>query len=347
VGLYLFYLIAKRLLGGNPWALGATILLGLDTIFFIHGGILLLDAPAFMLGFLTLELYFLKKYWWSAASMGLAFFDREFTVFIFVTLIAYHIAVNRGALTKAAKFFSRYTLASLLVLFILLWAYDIHFQPAQSTTIMSNINSNIVMDQSGQPTTTIIQTFVSTSSEIMWNPAENILFMLNYHGPHGLVLNETTVHAYEHPVNWILPVAPFDQPTYYRVDVVVTSDNAANDYTPIWYQAQPNLPLWYGIWPAALGLALAFMRRKEWETALFMAVGIGSNYLPWLGLDALVRRIGFNYYYIYALPFVSLGLVFAIKMLPTNRAKIILASYVIAELIFFIWFFPVRPIGTG
>lgn len=78
-----------------------------------------------------------------------------------------------------------------------------------------------------------------------------------------------------------------------------------------------------------------------------MAVGIGSNYLPWLVLDVLVRRIGFNYYYIYTLPFVSLGLVFAIKMLPTNRAKIILASYVIAELIFFIWFFPVHPIGTG
>ena len=131
--------------------------------------------------------------------MGLAFFDREFAVFIFVTLIAYHIAVNRGALKKAAKFLSRYTLASLLVLFVLLWAYDIHFQPAQSTTIMSNINSNIVMDQSGQPVTTIIQTFVSTSSQIMWNPAENILFMLNYHGPNGIVLNETTVHAYEHP----------------------------------------------------------------------------------------------------------------------------------------------------
>lgn len=347
VGLYLFYLVAKRLLGGDPWALGATILLGLDTVFFIHGGILLLDGPAFMLGLLTLELYFRKKYWWSAVSMGLAFFDREFMVFVFVTLIVYHIAVNRGALKQAVKFLSRYTLASLLVLFVLLWAYDIHFQPALATTIMSNINTNVALDQTGQPVTTIIQTFVSTSSDIMWNPVQNIMFMLNYHGPQGIVLNETAAHAYEHPLFWILPVDPFDSATYYSVAVTVAAGNAVNEYIPIWYRAQPNLPLWYGIWPAALGLALAFIRRKQWETALFMAVGIGSNYLPWLILDMLVRRIGFNYYYIYTLPFIALGLVFAIKMLPTNRAKIILASYVIAELVFFIWFFPVRPIGTG
>jgi 4-amino-4-deoxy-L-arabinose transferase-like glycosyltransferase len=348
VGLYLFYLVAKRLLGGDPWALGATIMLGLDTIFFIHGGILLLDAPAFMLGFLTLELYFRKRYWWSAICMGLAFFDRELTVFIFVTLVAYHIAVNRGAFKQAAKFLSRYTLAALLVLFILLWAYDIHFQPAQSTMVTSNINTNVVVGQSGQPITTIIQTFMSTSSEnIMRNPVQNIMFDFNYNGPHGIVLNETTVHAYEHPVDWILPIDPFDQPTYYRVDITVTAGNVTNDYTPIWYQAQPNLPLWYGIWPAAFGLALALIRRKEWETALFIAVGIGSNYLPWVVLDMLVRRIGFNYYYLYTLPFVALGLVFAIKMLPRNTAKIILASYIIVELAFFLWFFPVHPIGTG
>ena len=345
VGLYFFYLVAKRILGGDPWALGATILLALDTVFFIHGGILLLDGPAFMLGFLTLELYFRKKYSWSAMSMGLAFFDREFTLFIFVTLVAYHIAVNRHTLKQATRFLSRYTLVSLLVLFILLWAYDAHFQPAQATTLVSNVNSDVILGQNGQPITTIIRTFESTSSNIMWNPAQNLMYEFNYHGPHGIVLNETTIHAYEHPVDWILPIDPFDQATYYRVDVVVTTGNVTNDYTPIWYQAQPNLPLWYGIWPAALGLAIAFIRRKEWESALFIAVGIGSNYLPLVVLDLLVRRIGFNYWMLYTLPFIALGLAFAIKMLPTNKAKLVLATYVLTELMFFLWFFPVHPVG--
>jgi len=345
-GLYLFYLVAKRLLGGDPWALGATILLGLDTIFFIHGGVLLLDAPAFMLGFLTLELYFRKKYWWSAACMGLAFFDREFAVFIFITLIAYHIAVNRGALKQTVKFLSRYTLIALLVLFILLWAYDVHYQPPQSKMILSNVGANVVVGQNGQAITTIFQTVESTSSNVMWNPVQNIIFEWGYNGPHGIVLNETTTQPFEHPVDWILPVDPFNQPTYFRVDVSVTAGNVTNDYTPIWYHAQPNLPLWYGIWPAVAGLAVAFVRRKEWEAALFIAVGIGSNYLPWVALDMLVRRVGFNYYFIYTLPFVALGLVFAIKMIPTDKAKLILAAYVIAELIFFLWFFPVHPMGA-
>ena len=70
--LYIFYLIARRLLG-NPWALGATMLLGLDMVFFIHGGTLLIDMPAFLFCFLAIELYFRKHYWLSASSMGLAF----------------------------------------------------------------------------------------------------------------------------------------------------------------------------------------------------------------------------------------------------------------------------------
>lgn len=109
VGLYLFYLVAKRLLG-EPWALGATMLLGLDTLFFIHGGALLLDNPAFMLGFLTIELYFRQRYWWSAVSLGVVFFEREFAIFVFITIIAYHLAVNRGKLKQASKVLVRYTL---------------------------------------------------------------------------------------------------------------------------------------------------------------------------------------------------------------------------------------------
>jgi 4-amino-4-deoxy-L-arabinose transferase-like glycosyltransferase len=343
VGLYLFYLVAKRFLGGDPWALGATILLGLDTVFFIHGGILLLDGPAFMLGFLTLELYFRKKYWWSAISMGLAFFDREFTLFVLVTLIVYHIVVNRGAFKQAAKFLSRYTLVALLVFFILLWAYDVHFQPAQATTITSNINANVVVGQGSQPVTTIIQTFVSTSSDIMWNPVQNILYEYNYHGPNGIVLNETTTRAYEHPLFWILPVDPFDSATYYSVAVTVTAGNAINEYVPIWYRAQPNLPLWYGTWLAGVGAVLALLRKKERRTALFFGTGIIANYLPSVTLDLLTRRIGFNYYMLYVLPYVAIGIVFAIKMLPSNKAKLALGLYVLAELAFFLWFFPVRP----
>jgi dolichyl-phosphate-mannose--protein O-mannosyl transferase len=113
-------------------------------------------------------------------------------------------------------------------------------------------------------------------------------------------------------------------------------------YLPIWYHAQANLPLWYGIWPTIGGLAYALARKEEQETAALIAAGIAANYLPWAVLDMIFRKIGFNYYMIYTLPFIALGLAFTCKLLPA-RGKVVLGLYVFACLIFFLWFFPVRP----
>jgi 4-amino-4-deoxy-L-arabinose transferase-like glycosyltransferase len=338
VALYLLYLIAKRLLG-DPWASGATVLLALDTIFFIHGGVLLIDMPSFLFGFLAIELYFRKKYGWSALSMGLAFFSREFGLFTFITLAVYHLAVNRRMLKLALKIGLRYALIVLLVFGSLFWVYDATFHPAMQTSVTTSVFTNIVAGANGSALTTIYSTSQSTSQQLISNPIQHILFMIRYQSSLGL--NESD-QPYFHPLLWILPVEPFNSPTYYRESVEVTSGTSSTVYSPIWYHAQPNLPLWYGIWPALLGLAYAFVRRKEWETAALIATGIASNYLPWVILDAVFRKIGFNYYMIYTLPYIALGLAFSIRMLP-SRGKIVLALFVLAELGFFLWFFPVHP----
>jgi dolichyl-phosphate-mannose--protein O-mannosyl transferase len=351
-GLYLFYLVAKRVLGGDPWALGATMLLGLDTLFFIHGGILLLDTTAFLLGFLTIELYFRKRYWWSAVSMGLAFFAREFALFIFITLVVYHLAANRGALKKALKFATQYTLIALLVMGILLTIYDIGYQPALSTSITNIVKANVVM-QNGTAITTIYTTSQSISKEIMWNPVQNILFMMTYHGAGGITINET-YRSYQYAWNWILPVhiSPtgmvtwdtFDAATYYSVAVTVTTDGQVRHYTPIWYRAMGNPVVWYGIWPALVALALALKRRQEVLPSVFILTGILVNYLPNLVLSIVTRRLGFNYYMFYVLPFAALGIAFAWKyLLPKEDGRQVLAFNVVLALVFFLWFFPVRP----
>ena len=127
--LYVFYLIARRLLR-DPWALGATVLLGLDTVFFIHGGALLIDMAMFLFGFLSVELYFRKHYVWSAASMGLAFASREMSIFLFATLAIYHIYANRRSLKPALKIGLAFTLIALVVFGGLMFAYDLKYQPA-------------------------------------------------------------------------------------------------------------------------------------------------------------------------------------------------------------------------
>lgn len=337
VVLYLFYLIARRFLG-NPWALGATMLLAFDTMFFFHGGLLLIDMPSFLFGFMAIELYFRRHYDWSAGSMGLAFLSREMAMFTFATLALYHVFVNRQSLKPALKIGLRYTLIGLLVFGSLFWIYDAAYRPAATTYITSHVYPTIIVGPGGTAVTTIFSTSQSTQQELITNPIQHLLYIVHVQSTLGLNASD---EPYFHPLLWILPVDPFNSPTYYSISYITTSGGIRTQSIPIWYHAQENLPLWYGIWLAAAGVAFAFTRRKEMETAFFIAVGIASNYLPWAILDIIFRKIGFNYYMIYTLPFIALGLAFTFKMLRWGKA--LLALYALAGLAFFLWFFPVRP----
>ena len=353
--LYLFYLIAKRLLG-DPWALGATMLLGLDTIYFIHGGTLLIDMPMFLFGFLAVELYFRKHYGWSAVSMGLTLLSREMSIFLFITLAAYHLVANRSALKPALKTGLRYGLIALIVFGGLLWAYDIRYLPPSSTSVTDVAYANVVLGSNGTAITTVTSMSQITSAQVMWNPIQHLLFIYNYHGPNGLVINQT-YESYDYAWNWILPIhfGPkggnvnatiadlFNSPSYYRVDVDVSTAAGVTHYIPIWYDAQANLALWYMIWPGLVALLIALKRRYEVANVTFILVGIFSNYIPWLVLSIAVRRIGFNYYMIYTLPFVALAAAFFWKILPPRYGKTGLVLNVAAAALFFITFFPVRP----
>ncbi len=337
--LYLFYLIARRFLG-NPWALGATMLLALDPVFFIHGGLLLIDMPSFLFGFLAIELYFRRHYGWSAASLGLAFLSREMAMFTFATLALYHLFVNRHSLKPALKIGLRYTLIALLVFASLFWIYDAAYRPVATTSITNYVYPTINVSPNGTALTTIFSTSQSTSQELITNPIQHLLYIENVQVTLGLNASD---EPFFHPLLWILPVDPFNSPTYFSTSYITTSGGIRTQYIPIWYRPQASLPLWYGIWLVAAAVAFAFTRRKEVETAFFIAVGIASNYLPWAILDMISHKIGFNYYMIYTLPFIALGLGFTFKMLRWGKA--LLAVYVLAGLAFFLWFFPVRPFG--
>jgi dolichyl-phosphate-mannose--protein O-mannosyl transferase len=136
----------------------------------------------------------------------------------------------------------------------------------------------------------------------------------------------------------------FDTATYYNVAVTVTTDGQAKQYIPIWYRAMGNPVVWYGIWPALVALVLALKRRQEVLPAVFILTGILVNYLPNVALSIVTRRMGFNYFMIYVLPFVALGIAFAWKyLLPKEYGRQVLALNVLLALMFFLLFFPVRP----
>jgi hypothetical protein len=309
----------------------------------------------FLFGFLAIELYFRKRYGWSAASMGLAFLSREMSIFLFLALAAYHLVANKSAIRPALKIGLRYALIALIVFGSLLWMYDFKYLPASATTVTNIAYNNVVLGPNGTAITTITSVIQSTSKQVIWNPVQHVLFIYNYHGPQGMVVNETYA-PFEYAWNWILPThfgpnGPFtasiddlfNSPTYYRVDVDVSSGTGkATHYIPIWYDAQANLALWYMIWPGLAALALALKRRQELAATVFILVGILANFIPWLVLSVAVRRIGFNYYMIYTLPFVALAAGFFWRQFP-KYGKLGLAFNLIVAGLFFLWFFPVRP----
>ncbi|QQG49302.1 MAG: glycosyltransferase family 39 protein [archaeon] len=351
--MYLFYLIARRLLG-ERWGLLATMFLGLDTVWFIHGGTLLIDMPMFLFGLLAIELYMRKRPWLSAASMGLAFTAREMSIFWFGALVIYHLYTNRQTMGPALRVGVKYLAVALLVFGVVMFAYDIRYQPPISTSVTTTVNTQVI-ENNGTAVTTFTTTFLSTSKQVIWNPIQHVLFIYQYHGPSGIVIDEPYA-PYQFAWNWILPFdpvpfngtyhapEPFNSATYYRVDVDVSAGNVTNHYIPTWYQAQANLAVWYGFWPALAGAIYLILKRRETGTALFIAGGIALNYAPWLALSVLVRRIGFNYYFIYTLPFVALGLAFFYKQMPSKYGRELAVLNLVLALFFFVWFFPVRPL---
>jgi 4-amino-4-deoxy-L-arabinose transferase-like glycosyltransferase len=342
--LYLFYLISKRMLG-DPWALGATMLLGFDTLFFIHGGILMLDTAALLFGLLALHLYLRGRYAWSAVAMGLALLSRIQAIFIFATLAVHLLYANRRSLRLGLRMVARYLFIAALVFGILLWAYDAAYRPPSGIIVKNYLVANVITDQAGKPVTTITTTAQSTTAAgFITNPIDHVLFMLRYHGPGGIVLNEP-YRPYQYAWNWVIPsIDPNDFPTYYRTDITITSPEGVKHYVPIWYIAALNPAVIYGFWPMLLALGVAFWQRRDIETVVLAGAGLACSYTPWLLMSMLVRRIGFNYYMIWSMPFIALGLAFAWKTLVSEEyGRLGLAFNVIIAFVWFLKFFPVHP----
>ncbi len=293
VGLFAFYLIVRRFLG-DPWALGSTMILAVDPVFFIHGGTLLLDMAPFMFGFVAIELYLRGNLRLSAVMMGLAFLAREMTIFLFVALAVFHLVRGRARsmnMRRVMKTGLTYTLIAFVVFMGLLWAYDLKFQVASAASITNYVSVNVVIDSNSSAITTIANTVQSTSKDLMWNPVQHLVFIYNYHGPQGMVI-KANVDSFDFAWNWIQPVQfsrngsvyplsyMFNSPTYFRVDVDVTATGpegtTVKHYQPIWYRAQPNVFFWFSTIPVLASLVYGMLKRRNVVFGSFVLAGLAG-----------------------------------------------------------------------
>ena len=355
--LYFFFLIAKRFLG-ERWGLGATVLLSLDTVWFIHGGLLLNDSTMFFFALGATELYLRKRYWVSGVMMGLALLSREMIIFWGIALVAYHLYVNRHSLIPGLKVGIKYAVVALAVFFIILSAYDLAARPATGSSVNIIQSQDVVEGTNGTAITTITSLTSSTTTQYIANALAHVEYVITSFGPGAYVTAGGAYRPYKDPLSWIFPFVIHNgtiQNAFFVVDSylttnVTTSVNGVpvSSYLIHTYTYQDNPAVWYGFLPGVIGCSYALYKKKETEAAVYCLSGAVANYAPWLALGVFdSTRLGFNFYYIYTLPFVAMGYTFFFKQLPPRYGKPLMVLNLLVALAFFVWFFPTHGVTSG
>jgi len=375
--IWVMYKLASRFFS-KKYALFAASFLLFDIMFFIHGTIFVLDVPQILFSLCSFDLYFQKKYKWSALAMGISVLMKETGLLFLGGLAFYHLVTHlrRQHVSKLSfRTFGVFSLVLLLVVGGGMWTYDGIFKPVKGIIILTNEHHIIITDPNGTVISTSTTIDNITSSSVITNPIEHLIFAYQYQT--GLGINEPW-RAYQFPWNWILPVDPLDHPIYLMVTVTAGSVSR----TIIAWHAQGTIPIWYAFWlvvpMAILTVAKSFSspftveisvskpgkrkhRGKQAEPEaeevkkegiletfhhrldLFLLSWVGFTYLPWVALGLAMRKIGFNYYMIYTVPALCLGIPFFWQKLNiSDRAKTIgITVHLLVTILFFLYFFPV------
>jgi 4-amino-4-deoxy-L-arabinose transferase-like glycosyltransferase len=340
--LYVFYLIANRFLV-KKYALFATAFLSFDVMYFVNGSIFILDMPAILFGLVGIELYFAKKYKWSAVTFAVSFLMKELGLLFLGAVLIYHILTHRAVKKYVNKIDIRKFGSFLLVLLLVggggLWLYDIAYKPTTSTLLIQNINQNIVVDANGTTLTTITSTTNSTIAHYITNPVEHMMFAWGYFSGLAPAIN-TSEANFRPPWSWILPIGDiFNSPHYFSV--AVTSGDVTKTITDYVSQITPTIA--YMLIPI-LAIALwNLAKKKDTQLSLFYIAWITATYLPWLLFGIFVQRMTFNYYFIYTIPALALGIPYFWSSLPLSEKtkKIALIIHLGLTVVFFAAFFPV------
>jgi hypothetical protein len=376
--LLVFYYLAKRFMP-TRYALLATAFLAFDVMFFVNGSIFILDIPAIFFGLLGIELYFGQRYNWCAIAFALSFLCKELGLLFMFSILLYHLIaklrIGRSTVTEvqdqeivsattkkplgsrpktvekkvwrskglAKKGFATFLIASLVFLLVAgggLWIYDAVFNPGQNATLIKNIRINVVQDQNGSPVTSSTWTESSTRLNPIQYPWQNIEFALSYFT--SLVpAVQTPDSEYRPPWGWVLPLNNiFNSPHYLTVSVTVGSVT----HKTIDWVSQINPLISYAFVPLLALCIVDFARKRGKEMDyLYLAWGLVA-FMPWL-IDQLVSRMTFNYYFLYTVPVICLGLGWGYSRLApriSNRYVRygLICAHLIAVILFFMWFFP-------
>lgn len=335
-----FYYIAKHFLD-EKYALLATAFLCFDIMFFIHGTIFLLDMPAIMFGLIAIALFLYGYYKTSALSMALSILCKEITVLFLGIIGIYWLGKNIHKMKlETLKVPLVYLSIVTLVGFSFIAVYDNVYKISSETIVNKNVHNTVVNDGLGNPITTYINTSTNTYSKYVNNPIEHLQLYLTYHTDWMTNLN-SSYRAFQKPWNWIAPFdinGVFDHPVYFQVAVT-----GSETYYPISYRAQGSIPIWYSIWLVVPASVYMLAKKKETKLSLLLLGWITSTYFTWIALELIKKSTGFNYYFIYTVPAMCLGIPYVISNLKISetKKKLVTLIYISTTVLFFVYYFPI------
>jgi 4-amino-4-deoxy-L-arabinose transferase-like glycosyltransferase len=343
VSLYVFYRIALRFLNKKQ-ALFATAFLSFDIIYFVHGTIFVLDMPAVLFGLMGVDFYLSKKYKWSALSLAISFLMKISGFMFFMIIAIFHVATKLRRSNLKKNNFAKIIVAMLIFAVVSgvgLWLYDYVYKPANGTSLIMVINNHVVVDANQTPITTQTLSSYITSANIIANPYEHMMFQLTYF--EGLVPSVNTPSSEYRPSwSWIVPfpgIDPIDSPVYYGVAVTV---NGVTENTIKWV-SQNSLPVAYMFIPILCVAVVSLLKRKTKDSfAVLFVSWVLSTYGPWLYIG-IIQRMTFNYYFIYTIPALCLGIPYFWGKMPLKEEyrNYVMFIHLTLTIIFFFCFFPI------
>ncbi len=348
LSVYLLYELARLFLSREK-ALFAASLLGFETLFFIHTSLLLLEGPPIFFALLASLLYFKRHYNLTIAALGLSILSKEWGIYFVAALVMYHLwstkPLSPQSLFKAKVVKQLVAFIAILVLVVglPLWGYDYIYHPYSSSTV--SITPEVIIISG----TTISTTITTHHFSYLTDPLQNFIFYYNYQSSLTGCGSTSPWNCY--PWNWILPfnITPIH---YYQTGVAVSTiapngTEVTNYVHPIDWQGIGNLTVWYGIWIIVPTLIVRVVTKRTSQLDRLVGSWIAATYLPSWYISLVVHRVEYAFYFLNVDPALVLGIPMVISYIAPNNMKIqriILAVWLAAAIIFFVLYFPVRPL---
>ena len=317
--LYVFWLLCNNWFSRNV-SLFATAMLGLDTLFFAHTSIAVLDGPPLFFAFVGMLFYFNWRkrsndnyLTMSALAFGLAVLSKE-TAVLFVVIIAfYHIFTTKRDTMKLRPMVAWFVGIVILVVGALT-VYDLVYQP-----VVQFPNGGAVKLVFG------------------W---QNIQYMIAYQG--SLTISGSAVtDPWHYALQWINPLSVSPDPYY----VTTVSANNVVVGHPIDWQGIGNLALWYSMIPLGVYLGYKFTKKHLSPIGTLIALWVMVEYGANLYTSYIVHRIVYAFYMLDLTPALVIGVPLLIGAVSkdAHERRILYLMFLAEAIIWFIIFFPIHP----